>query len=398
MAINLKTMTKKVSSTLGSVLNATGAVIGSLGTPIYSKKNIATVVNYIRQVLPEPLKSYNKYFDVQILSSLHKRGFAQNQATFQNKDVISFKIPEHALSNQGVQLFATILQSDTKKATRAPYESFDPLYAALERIDDKTTRDDCSKLLQIKTILENKGGSIDVEQNGTYKQHITMYINVAGKTEKNIEDELSQIFAILRIKDKKLVKSVAKRLYQEEQQRISSPSNNNTLSEKKQSDEEQDSLSTKKDSQQQSSEQDVVSGAYQSKTHSLSQQAPENNNAVSNSLEQDVVSGTHQSRTHSLPQQASENNNALSNRDFCLANQSNLFANTSQSRSIPELCSRQEEYLHHTREDFSHLHKQILPLTQGLTGISEDTKSCSTGLLTPSPGSTSKLSSSHSLS
>ncbi|QXK92098.1 hypothetical protein HL033_00745 [Neoehrlichia mikurensis] len=375
MAINFKKIAQKTGSAVGSTINGIGTAIRALRTPIYSAKPVQTIVNYARQILPQPLKPQEKYFDVQILSNLYKRGFSVGQETFQSKDKVNIKIPEHSLSNQGVQLFATILHSNTQNTVRAPYEVnplLNPVEGIAERQNDKKTKEDCEKLLQIKKMLEENGGSIDVEQNGTYKQNITLYIKTSGKTEKEIENELLKVFSVLNIKDKQLTKSIAKRLYKEELQRTAS---GNNPSKRLDNDKEQDSSANP--------EQNLEDNVSRPRAHT--------------SPEQNLEDNVSRPRAHTSPEQNLEDNvlTGISNADFCLANQNQIFKNIIHPYHTSELCKQQEKYLRqsNSQQDFSHLNNDIISITKDLTGISEDTN-CT---VTPPLPNMSKPSPSHGL-
>ncbi|UTO55234.1 hypothetical protein LUA82_03505 [Neoehrlichia mikurensis] len=443
MAINFKKIAQKTGSAVGSTINGIGTAIRALRTPIYSAKPVQTIVNYARQILPQPLKPQEKYFDVQILSNLYKRGFSVGQETFQSKDKVNIKIPEHSLSNQGVQLFATILHSNTQNTVRAPYEVnplLNPVEGIAERQNDKKTKEDCEKLLQIKKMLEENGGSIDVEQNGTYKQNITLYIKTSGKTEKEIENELLKVFSVLNIKDKQLTKSIAKRLYKEELQRTAS---GNNPSKRLDNDKEQDSSANPLQSPEDdvsrprahtSPEQNLEDNVSRPRAHTSPEQnlednvsrprahtSPEQNlednvsrprahtspeqNLEDNvsrprahtSPEQNLEDNVSRPRAHTSPEQNLENDvlTGISNADFCLANQNQIFKNIIHPYHTSELCKQQEKYLRqsNSQQDFSHLNNDIISITKDLTGISEDTN-CT---VTPPLPNMSKPSPSHGL-
>ncbi|QGR02350.1 hypothetical protein EDL81_01490 [Ehrlichia ruminantium] len=162
-----------------------------------------------------------KYFDLQVQDPNYKAGIELPAETRVegNQNEVTFKLPYYKLDPQSLQKFAAWQEQDkegnveeTKQSLAQsllePSKKFKELEASYSA-DSKF-----NILKKLDEELQKTGGKLTVESKlGSYRQRLNIEIDTSGKSLQEIEGEVKHALSMLGIRDSKLVKTSAARLY-----------------------------------------------------------------------------------------------------------------------------------------------------------------------------------------
>ncbi|WDM85630.1 hypothetical protein K6025_02135 [Ehrlichia sp. JZT12] len=169
-----------------------------------------------------PTKSREKHFDLKMHNrTYNKLGIELPSSTRApgHQDEVALRVPSYKIPFQTIQKFATWQEQgkegDVEETKSGIAESIlNPLSAAEEAINSKSTDKHFLQLKELDKKLEEIGGKIIVESTqGSYKQNLTIEIDVSDKSLQEIQEQVRLVLHGLDIHDEKLIQTFSERLY-----------------------------------------------------------------------------------------------------------------------------------------------------------------------------------------
>ncbi|MGN7619078.1 MAG: hypothetical protein ACTJLM_04270 [Ehrlichia sp.] len=173
----------------------------------------------ISSVLPNT--SQEKNFDLDMHNRTYKLGIELPGSTrlSGHQNEVALKVPSYKLPLETLQKFAAWQEQgkegDVEETKSGIAESLlNPSSAAKESINRKAADKHFDQLKELDTKLESIGGKVIVESTkGSYKNSLTVEIDVSDKSPEDIREQVRLVLHSLDIKDEKLVKTFSERLY-----------------------------------------------------------------------------------------------------------------------------------------------------------------------------------------
>ncbi|CAI27721.1 Hypothetical protein ERGA_CDS_02690 [Ehrlichia ruminantium str. Gardel] len=205
-----------------SFLKKGAAVVFKVATtPVTTKSPHKESLGKIIQGFLPSKNAPEKHFDLQIQDHNYKAGIELPASTRipGHQDEVTVKVPNYKIPVQSLQKFAAWQEQDKEGDIEETKSSIaqsmlDPSRAARELLKSHEADSNFQKLKELDAILKKTGGKLTVESKpGSYKQRLNIEIDVSNKSLEDIENEVNNALKALGIRDSKLVKSSALRLY-----------------------------------------------------------------------------------------------------------------------------------------------------------------------------------------
>ena len=308
---------------LGFLKKGASVIIKAAVTPTTSKLPHQESVGkhlegILKSVVPGQKSSREKNFDLKMHDRTYKLGVELPGRTriAGHETEVACKVPSYKLPYQALQKFAAWQEQnkegeveETSKSTLASLIT--PVATTRGLINSRTADLYFQKLKELDSQLKTIGGKVILNSTaGSYKQGLTVELDVSGKSKEQIEKEVKIVLQSLKITDSKLAKTFAQRLYK-------------THTDPKVSSADIQDKKTNTDSKDTTDDKDVVSSA-----------PAQNSDVVSQKEEQcnDIL--------YSAPEQ-----NAMSNSDFSLTNPRNMPYNTRGPLQSSEMLQKLQQQI-----------------------------------------------------
>ena len=271
----------------------------------------------LKSIVPGQKSSREKNFDLKMHDRTYKLGVELPGRTrvAGHETEVALKVPSYKLPYQALQKFAAWQEQnkegevdETRKDALASLIT--PVAATRELIASKTADQYFQKLKELDSQLKIICGKVTLDSTaGSYKQGLTVELDVSGKSKEQIEQEVKIVLQSLGITDSKLAKTFAQRLYK-------------TSTDPKVSSADIQDKKTNTDSKDTTDDKDVVSSA------------PAQNS--------DVVSPKKEQRSDLYPAPESS---TMSDSDFSLTNPRNMPYNTRGPLQSSEMLQKLQQQI-----------------------------------------------------